>query len=208
MHRDPDNTPKVRGKRRVLAQLSETRVNARAGLIFDGLTSVALLGAGLWRNDHGGGAAAAAVFAGLSLFSFVEYGVHRWLFHGRLGAMAQGHRKHHEDPTGFDALPFFVPPLAMLALAGALAAIAPASLALVLTGALAAGYAAYGLGHTAVHYRRFQQPLATRWAASHHIHHHHPHRNFGVTTPLWDILLGTRYVPSRHASPSAGRREA
>jgi 4-hydroxysphinganine ceramide fatty acyl 2-hydroxylase len=31
-------------------------------------------------------------------------------------------------------------------------------------------------------------------AAHHLIHHHHPDANFGVTTPLWDIVLGTRYV--------------
>jgi len=26
------------------------------------------------------------------------------------------------------------------------------------------------------------------------VHHYHPDSNFGVTTPLWDVLLGTRYV--------------
>jgi sterol desaturase/sphingolipid hydroxylase (fatty acid hydroxylase superfamily) len=26
------------------------------------------------------------------------------------------------------------------------------------------------------------------------VHHYHPDTNFGVTTPLWDILLRTRYV--------------
>jgi sterol desaturase/sphingolipid hydroxylase (fatty acid hydroxylase superfamily) len=41
---------------------------------------------------------------------------------------------------------------------------------------------------------RFRRPLARRWAAAHHIHHYHPHSNFGVTTPLWDILLRTRYL--------------
>jgi hypothetical protein len=29
---------------------------------------------------------------------------------------------------------------------------------------------------------------------AHHVHHYHPGTNFGVTTPLWDVLLGTRYV--------------
>lgn len=82
----------------------------------------------------------------------------------------------------------------MLGLAGVLALAIPTTYALLLTGALAAGYAAYGLSHTAIHVMRFHNPLTRRWAAAHHIHHCHPKRNFGVTTPLWDIVLRTRYV--------------
>jgi dihydroceramide fatty acyl 2-hydroxylase len=49
---------------------------------------------------------------------------------------------------------------------------------------------------------RFQHPLLRRWAAAHHVHHYHPDSNFGVTTPLWDYLLGTRYV-RRPRQPAA-----
>lgn len=185
-----------------LARLSTARLNARVGLVADALISLILLGSGLWRNEIGGAIAVATIFCGLILFSLVEYVFHRWLFHGYVGLMAQGHRRHHDDPAGYDALPFFMPPLAMLALAGGLAVFAPTSIALLLSGALGAGYAAYGLGHTVIHGKRFQQPLARRWAANHHIHHRHPDRNFGVTTPLWDIVLGTRYVPARETMPS------
>ncbi len=31
-------------------------------------------------------------------------------------------------------------------------------------------------------------------AEGHRMHYHHRDSNFGVTTPLWDILLHTRYV--------------
>lgn len=186
--------------RRSLAHLSTTRANARAGLAADALISLLLLAAGLWRNERGAAVAALIIFSGLIFFSFVEYGFHRWLFHGGGGPLAQGHYKHHENPAGYDALPFFAPPLAMLALAGLLATVVPVSFALLLSGALAAGYAAYGVGHSAVHGGRYRQPLLRSWAAKHHIHHHHPDRNFGVTTPLWDIVLGTSYVPARQAS--------
>lgn len=191
--------PRPNTLRDCLARLSTARTNAHAGLIADTLIGLALLGMGLGRNDVGGATAVASILGGLLLFSFVEYVFHRWLFHGHVGLMAQGHHQHHEDPAGYDALPFFMPPLGMLALAGVLATFAPKSIALLLSGALAAGYAAYGLAHTAIHGKRFRLPLARRWAANHHIHHYHPDRNFGVTTPLWDILLGTRYVPAREA---------
>jgi sterol desaturase/sphingolipid hydroxylase (fatty acid hydroxylase superfamily) len=75
----------------------------------------------------------------------------------------------------------------------------PAGIALFFSGALAAGYASYGLAHSAIHSVRFRRALPLRWAAMHHIHHHHPERNFGVTTPLWDFLLGTRYVSAMAA---------
>ena len=113
----------------------------------------------------------------------------------RLGSdvRARAHR-HHELPLGHDSLPFFFPPLAILTLAELLALAGPSVVALLFTGGFAAGYAAYGLSHTVIHRMRFQSVLIRRWAAAHHIHHHHPGRNFGVTTPLWDIVLGTRYV--------------
>lgn len=177
-----------------LAHLSTTRVNGQAGLVADVGISIALLGAGLWRSNARPVAALGTMLFGLLLFSFFEYCVHRWLFHGAPQILEEGHRKHHEQPLGYDALPFFLPPLGLLGIAGILILIVPAPFAFLLSGALAAGYAAYGLCHTAIHSLRFRHPLSKRWAAIHHIHHYHPDTNFGVTTPLWDILLGTQYV--------------
>ena len=188
-----------------LGRLSTTRGNGLAGLVCDSAVSALLLGTGLLRADLGGGAALALIAAGLLLFSFIEYCFHRWLFHGPAGMLENGHSKHHEDPAGYDALPFFVPPLGMLALAALLALLLPATVALLLVGAFAAGYAAYGVGHTAIHTRSLSRVLPRRWAAAHHIHHHHPDHNFGVTSPLWDIVLGTRYV-SRGAAEAGARR--
>jgi sterol desaturase/sphingolipid hydroxylase (fatty acid hydroxylase superfamily) len=186
------------------ARLSSMRINAHAGLIADCSVTIALIGAGLWRRDIGVVPALAIFAAGLLLFSFIEYCFHRWLFHGRAGMFEQGHTRHHEDPLGYDALPFFLPPLGLIGLTALMALIMPASAALLLMGALAVGYAAYGIGHTAIHSLRFTRALSRRWAAAHHIHHHHPGSNFGVTTPLWDILLGTRYVASRTPPPQHG----
>jgi sterol desaturase/sphingolipid hydroxylase (fatty acid hydroxylase superfamily) len=183
-----------------IAWLSTTRANARAGLVADVLASCALLYAGSRRGDTDSAAALATVLAGLVLFSFVEYCFHRWLFHGSVALLEQGHRKHHEQPQAHDSLPFFLPPLVALALVGVLSAFLPATIALLFTGGMAAGYAAYGLTHSTFHNVRFRHALARRWAAAHHIHHFHPGSNFGVTTPLWDIVLQTRYTPERTRS--------
>lgn len=184
-----------------VARMSTTRANGRAGMLADVATGAALVGTGLWRHDVGAVTAITTLLAGLLVFSFVEYAFHRWLFHGRPSLLQHGHDQHHVDPLGHDSLPFFVAPLLLLALAMLLTLTLPTTIALLFTGALASGYATYGLAHLAIHYRRFRQPLARRWAAFHHIHHAHPDCNFGVTTPLWDILLQTGYVPRRRHGP-------
>lgn len=186
-----------RALQRRIAWMSTTRANARAGLVADVLASCALLYAGLERRDTHSGAALAIVLFGLLLFSFVEYCFHRWLFHGSVHLLEQGHRKHHEQPQAHDSLPFFLPPLVALTLVGILAVFLPTTFALLFTGGMAAGYATYGLTHSVFHNVRFRRAFPRRWAAIHHIHHCHPGNNFGVTTPLWDIVLQTRYVSGR-----------
>lgn len=134
---------------------------------------------------------------GLFLFSFIEYCFHRWLYHGSFRLIAQGHDAHHANPQGYDSLPFFFPAVALLALIGAGEMAMSLGNCLLLASGVAFGYVSYGLSHFMIHHIRFRQPLIRRWAACHHIHHHHPNRNYGVTTPLWDVLLGTRYVSAQ-----------
>lgn len=179
---------------RALSRLSTSRANARAGLAADATIAIGLLAAGVHAGARPAATAALAVIAGLFAFSFTEYAVHRWIFHGVAGAFAAGHTHHHDDPASDDALPFFIAPLAMLGLAVLLHAAMPAADAWLAAGGLAAGYALYGIGHTIMHMRRFRTPWLRDWAAPHHIHHAHPECNFGVTSPLWDALLGTRYA--------------
>ena len=177
-----------------LSRLSTSRFNNYAGLASDVAVALGLLLAGLYHNDLGAGRFLWLVLCGLLIFSLIEYAVHRWLFHGPFEVFEQGHRRHHEKPRGDDALPFFLPPLAYLLLAALLTRLMSTGSALLLGGSIAAGYAAYGWSHWIIHNRRFRLPAVRNWAAAHHIHHNHPERNFGVTSPLWDLLLRTQYV--------------
>jgi sterol desaturase/sphingolipid hydroxylase (fatty acid hydroxylase superfamily) len=101
---------------------------------------------------------------------------------------------HHERPLGYDSLPFFLPAMVLIALTAVLVVLMPFGFALLLAGSITLGYIVYGLAHFVIHHVRFKQPVLRRWAGAHHVHHYHPDTNFGVTTPLWDILLRTRYV--------------
>ena len=177
-----------------IVRMSSTRTNYWAEVVVDSALAVLLTWEG-WRRLTGGTLTAAlAVLLGLFAFSFVEYFFHRWMFHTRVPLFAEGHRLHHERPLGYDSLPFFLPSAVLLMLTGLCMLILPAGFALLLMGAVTFGYIIYGLSHFTIHHVRFRQPLLRSWAAHHHVHHYHPDSNFGLTTPLWDVLLGTHYV--------------
>ena len=177
-----------------IARMSGTRANYWAEFVVDSVVCVMLATAGVRWHDGGAWSALVAVALGLLAFSFLEYFFHRWMFHTHIPLFEEGHRLHHERPLGYDSLPFFLP-AAVLLLLTALAVIAlPTGFALLLMSAVTFGYLAYGLSHFAIHHVQFRQPWLRRWAGAHHIHHYHPETNFGVTTLLWDRLLGTRYV--------------
>jgi sterol desaturase/sphingolipid hydroxylase (fatty acid hydroxylase superfamily) len=177
-----------------IVRMSSTPTNYWVEVGVD-LTLCLLLVAEGWRLHTGGPLSAVlAVALGLFAFSFVEYFFHRWMFHTRIPLFAQGHRMHHERPLGYDSLPFFLPGAVLLVLTGLVVLILPTGFALLMMGSVTLGYIAYGLSHFTIHHVRFKHPVLRRWAGAHHVHHYHPDSNFGVTTPLWDVLLGTRYV--------------
>ena len=186
-----------------IIRMSTTRLNYWLEFAFTGSLAIALFATGVGRHHGSWLTAFLTVLTGLVAFSFIEYLFHRWIFHGPDSMYRRGHDAHHVDPRGYDALPFFLPSAILIGLTLVFALVMPASLACLLGGTIAFGYVSYGLSHFAMHAMRFRQPWLRRWAASHHVHHHHADANFGVTTPLWDHLLGTRY--QRRKAPSAAR---
>ena len=182
-----------------IVRMSSTRTNYWGELAVDVVLGVVLMVEGASRHP-GALLGTLAIALGLFAFSFVEYFFHRWMFHTRIPLFAQGHELHHQHPLGYDSLPFFLPPLILLALTGVFVALMPTGFALLLAGAITFGYILYGLAHFTIHHVRFKQPLLRRWAGAHHVHHYHPGTNFGVTTPLWDVLLRTRYVRQARVS--------
>ena len=177
-----------------IVRMSSTQTNYWVEVGVDVTLGLLLIVEG-WRLHAGGPLTALlAIALGLFAFSFVEYFFHRWMFHTRIPLFEQGHRMHHEQPLGYDSLPFFLPGAVLLILTGLCVLVIPTGFAYLMMGSVTFGYIAYGLSHFTIHHVRFKHPLLRRWAGAHHVHHYHPESNFGVTTPLWDVLLGTRYV--------------
>ena len=179
-----------------MVRLSRTRANYWLEFVLDTALGATLLGEGLRRHNPSL-VVVLLILLGLLVFTFIEYCAHRWLFHGSPQIFAHGHTAHHGNPLGYDSVPFFLPALILLGLIGHCLLLMPVSAALLLTGGIAFGYVAYGFSHFMIHHMRFRHSLMRRWAAYHHIHHYHPDCNYGVTTPLWDVLLGTRYASTR-----------
>lgn len=176
-----------------ILKMSRTPANYWGEFALDIPIGIFLIISGLRHFDMHPAAAFATILAGVFLFSFAEYVIHRWVFHGRIQLFVQGHRSHHENPMGYDGLPFFLPALVLLGFLGIAVLMMPEGYAFLLIGTIAFGYTIYGVGHFIIHHVRFHRNLPRHWAANHLIHHYHPEANFGVTTPLWDILFSTRF---------------
>jgi len=180
-----------------ILNMSKTRANYWGEFAIDIPLGIVLIYAGFRLDDFNPLTIFLTIATGLLLFSFFEYFIHRWLFHGSIKIMAEGHLAHHLNPMGYDSLPFFLPALVLVMLTGIFSLLMPMNLAFLLTGTIAIGYVTYGLSHFSIHHVSFHRPWAKHWSAHHLIHHRHPDANFGVTTPVWDVLLSTRYAYDR-----------
>jgi sterol desaturase/sphingolipid hydroxylase (fatty acid hydroxylase superfamily) len=135
--------------------------------------------------------------AGAATWTLLEYAIHRYLGHGRRwrkNPFALEHIRHHVEGD------YFAPTWKKVVIAGGVGAVASA-------GAVAAVGAALGLGYVAgllacyalyewVHRRDHTHAgwgAYGRWLRAHHFRHHleDARKNFGVTTPLWDLVFGT-----------------
>jgi sterol desaturase/sphingolipid hydroxylase (fatty acid hydroxylase superfamily) len=139
------------------------------------------------------------LLAGVLLWTLVEYLLHRFGLHlpqhTRAWRVAYFlvHGHHHADPRDPERLVAALPQSALLlALVYGLASLAldgPASAALLAGTTL--GYLAYEAAHWRIHHARRPGPLLRRLARHHLAHHGDPTSRYGISSPLWDVLLGT-----------------
>jgi sterol desaturase/sphingolipid hydroxylase (fatty acid hydroxylase superfamily) len=188
--------------RDLLSAITGSRANYIASYAID-LACPLVLGYLGARQAPGWPMAIASTCAGLVAFSFVEYAIHRWLFHAPSGAMSAMHQAHHDAPHGHVALPCITSAVvAAVAWWGLSPIVGPAIACSFLCG-LMSGYFYYATLHhlehsvriTAVPFRWLQR----RWAV-HSVHHRLVDTNFGVTTSFWDRVLGTHYRSRRRAA--------
>jgi len=152
--------------------------------------------------------------AGVLIWSFVEYTMHRWVFHyepktkwGRfLHFMLHG--VHHDYPN--DASRLVMPPAVSIPLAFMFY-----GLFLLLFGrftppvfaGLLAGYLFYDMLHYATHHFAMKRGVWL-WLKKYHMRHHYQddHVGYGVSSPLWDYVFGTKAADKGEITEATGTR--
>jgi sterol desaturase/sphingolipid hydroxylase (fatty acid hydroxylase superfamily) len=137
--------------------------------------------------------------AGMITFSFVEYLIHRFLFHFHASTKKQEqlqysiHGIHHEFPRDKDRL--VMPMVISVLLAFLFYLLFDAVIGkngLVFFAGFIAGYSTYLVIHFAVHAMKPPQNFLKYWWRHHSLHHYASvHSAFSVSFPLWDLLFGT-----------------
>jgi sterol desaturase/sphingolipid hydroxylase (fatty acid hydroxylase superfamily) len=181
----------------VLEKLTRTHIAVPVTIFF-----LYALGLCVWNiryTDLQVGVTIALFFAGWLTFTWVEYQVHRHLFHletyttWRKNFQYMVHGVHHHFPKDKDRLA--MPPLLSITIATLLLILLKLVLGdyvfAFLPGFLV-GYAFYLLIHYVVHvYAPPNNFLKTLWV-NHSIHHYKEgDLLFGVSSPLWDYVYGT-----------------
>lgn len=150
----------------------------------------------------------AAYVLGLVAWMFIEYGMHRILFHAEVRGqlwrfLPWVHQKHHEEPRDVDLIIspiWFSLPFTLLFILILWALIRNLHLALTVQSGIVSGYLWYEFVHYSAHCRQPRTRLM-RYLKNYHLLHHHTKDTiwFGVTSPAIDLLFGSykRFAPQR-----------
>ncbi len=139
---------------------------------------------------------------GVLYWTFLEYAIHRWVYHHRFTGRAAWffetfHLHHHRDLTDervLNAGPLLVFPLAAVVL---LPVFLFTGFSAPLTSEIGLGtvaaYTFYEWVHYLIHKGHPKQTGYIAWMRRHHLHHHNESwaSNFGNTSPMWDFIFGT-----------------
>jgi 4-hydroxysphinganine ceramide fatty acyl 2-hydroxylase len=178
----------------VLDRMVYNSGNYWVGMLSDVAAALAFLALGLHRFSGPWLVAGGIAVLGFMSCGLLEYVVHRWVLHGPPSMARRGHARHHADPKALISTPLFVIMTAALGLWGLFGLVLPVGLAALLVFGLYAGYNYFALVHHWQHHRRHDLSCAAYWGRLerlHHLHHHRPTVNFGISTTIWDRLFGT-----------------
>jgi sterol desaturase/sphingolipid hydroxylase (fatty acid hydroxylase superfamily) len=157
---------------------------------------------------------------GLIIWTFTEYMLHRFVFHFNATTPFQKrlqfliHGLHHDDPN--DPTRLVMPPAGSLILGVILFSAFQAMYALFGSAGLvypffagfAIGYLCYDYIHYGVHHFVPRSRVGKMIKQHHMLHHFAEHdKGWGVSSPLWDIILGTMPVRGSRRAATSGSLE-
>ena len=166
-----------------------------------------LIGSIIWRVPQSTPVYIPLGFAiGLVVWTFAEYSLHRFVFHFRPRSEFQkrilflSHGIHHAQPMSKTRL--VMPPVVSIPLSIFFYGIFYLCVAIILGrsqwvapvySGFAAGYLTYDLLHYSMHHFRMKGAYL-QFIRKFHMRHHAqtPDKRFGVSSPIWDLVFGTR----------------
>jgi len=138
---------------------------------------------------------ASSLMAGALAWSFIEYAIHRWIFHG-LGRFKKQHRVHHIHSAEYIGASSLTTSAIFCVLFLALTGVFGSVIGTGLFVGILAGYMAYLTLHDLFHHAI---PSGGGWVWALYLNHEWHHKrfktNYGVTSPFWDIVFGTYANP-------------
>lgn len=144
---------------------------------------------------------------GLLLWTITEYVLHRFVFHWNAKSRAGKyfvflfHGLHHDDPQ--DPTRLVMPPVPAILIVSLLwslfSLVFPAQFIDVIMAFFLIGYLCYDYIHYATHHFAMTSRLG-RFLRKYHLQHHYSSEasKYGVSSPLWDYILGTVEGPKEH----------
>ena len=156
------------------------------------------------------GTGAVLFAAGLVVWSFSEYILHRYVFHyepsSALGKRLHFlmHGIHHDYPN--DSTRLVLPPSMSIPLAalfyGLFFLLFGAQYVAPFYAAFLLGYVLYDEIHYATHHAPMKGSMFLKLKHHHILHHYHaPEKGYGVSSPLWDYVFGT-LDPTEEKTPA------
>jgi sterol desaturase/sphingolipid hydroxylase (fatty acid hydroxylase superfamily) len=166
------------------------------------------------RASYGAWGTLGLFFAGWLTWTFMEYVLHRYVFHMKADTPEEklrvfmAHGYHHEFPQ--DGMRLVAPPLMSWPIA-----VVYYSLCYFVLGpkfgwpfaaGTTAGYIAYDWIHYYTHHFNPKWFLG-KWLRTYHLHHHFktPNARYGVSSPLWDFVFRTYESVQIRKSSSSGK---
>jgi sterol desaturase/sphingolipid hydroxylase (fatty acid hydroxylase superfamily) len=130
--------------------------------------------------------------SGLATWTFIEYVMHRFVFHA-VPKIAQMHDRHHADPVALVGTPSWLSLVVFISVGFfPLWATADVEVASGVAAGLMMGFTWYIAVHHLIHRLPLKRGSVLYEAKLRHAGHHAGHDgNFGVTTGFWDRALGT-----------------
>jgi len=140
---------------------------------------------------------------GLFIWSFVEYIMHRFVFHyvpkNKWGLRLHFifHGVHHDYPS--DRLRLVLPPSVSIPLATGFFflfnAVLPPHYVYGFFPAFIVGYLFYDISHYAIHHFNFKGVIWKKIKQHHMLHHYQdPDKGYGVSSPFWDKIFRSDFI--------------